>query len=166
MMDPLKEGLVMALEMGWETWWALILGFTIAGAVESFVSEEKMTAVLGGSGPSEIGLGTLFGAASSSCSFGGVMSFIFADLIVPTIVDAYRRYYGGFMAGVLFAGIFLTAVVSGVIIHYIWTGLGLAPAPETLGGTAPGGYTTYLNSFFTVLFLLQLYVQFGTTPSE
>ncbi|MFB6375583.1 MAG: permease, partial [Bradymonadaceae bacterium] len=68
----LREGLWMAGEMAWETWWALVLGFTIAGAVESFVSEKKMTRVLGGRGPKEIALGTLFGAASSSCSFGAV----------------------------------------------------------------------------------------------
>jgi hypothetical protein len=27
------EGLKLAGEMAWETWWALVLGFTIAGAV-------------------------------------------------------------------------------------------------------------------------------------
>lgn len=68
----LTEGSQSALYMFWETWWALVLGFTIAGAVESFVSEEKMTQVLGGSGLKELRLGTLFGAASSSCSFGAV----------------------------------------------------------------------------------------------
>ncbi|MFB6201889.1 MAG: permease [Halorhabdus sp.] len=388
--ETLVEGLTLAGEMGWETWWALVLGFTIAGAVETFVSEERMSAVLGGEGLRELGLGTVFGAASSSCSFGavattkslfkkgaspiaslaafqfastnlvielglvmwillgwqfvladyvaglvliallaltfrflvpdawfeaarehlrstegvrdpacgmevdptsddvvsletdgsteyfcsescreayreeqrqadatwrtrlfsrdgwrlasknalgewnmlwkdivagflvagligafvprewwatlfgigaegtftwvltsavvgvvigvvtfvcsvgnvpfavilwnngiafgGVMSFIFADLIVPTIDDAYRRYYGLRMAVVLFVSIFVTAVISGVVIHYAWSGIGLIPPAGEAGGTAPAGYTTYLNAAFTLLFLGQLYV--------
>jgi hypothetical protein len=41
-------------------------------AVEAFVSEKKMTRLLGGSGFREVILGTIFGAASSSCSFGAV----------------------------------------------------------------------------------------------
>jgi len=71
-LDTIGEGLELAGEMAWETWWALVLGFTIAGTVETFVSEEKMSAVLGGDGLRELGLGTAFGAASSSCSFGAV----------------------------------------------------------------------------------------------
>ncbi|WP_435066745.1 permease [Haloplanus sp. C73] len=392
--ETLVEGVRLAGEMGWETWWALVLGFTIAGAVETFVSEERMSAVLGGSGWRELGLGTLFGAASSSCSFGavattkslfkkgaspvaalaafqfastnlvielglvmwillgwqfvaadyvaglfligflaavfeyvvpdawfeaardhlrttegvrdpscgmtvdpdaddvhsldvdgrteyfcssscksaylesqrqadatwrerlltrdgwrlasknalgewgmlwtdivagfliagligafvprawwttlfgvgaegtfawvvasavigvvvgvvtfvcsvgnvpfavilwsngiafgGVMSFIFADLIVPTIDDAYRRYYGLRMAAVLFVSIFVGAVVSGVAIHYLWSGLGLIPPSGDVGGTAPGGYTTYLNAVFTLVFLGQVYVGYAS----
>ena len=66
------EGLKLAGEMAWATWWALVLGFTITGAVEAFVSERKMTRLLGDSGLREVGLGTLLGAASSSCSFGAV----------------------------------------------------------------------------------------------
>ena len=70
--DTLILALVLAAEMVWTTWWALVLGFTIAGAVESFISEERMTTALGGQGMKPIVLGTLFGAASSSCSFGAV----------------------------------------------------------------------------------------------
>src|SRR6202041_1257002 len=36
-------------------------------------------------------------------SFGGVIAFIFADLIVLPILDIYRKYYGLKMAGFLFA---------------------------------------------------------------
>lgn len=49
-METLLHGLRLALEMGWETWWALVLGFTIVGAVESFVSEQTMNRALGGHG--------------------------------------------------------------------------------------------------------------------
>src|SRR5436190_441752 len=34
-------------------------------------------------------------------SFGGVLAFIFADLIVLPILDIYRKYYGWRMAGFL-----------------------------------------------------------------
>ncbi|MFB6156630.1 MAG: permease, partial [Haloferacaceae archaeon] len=103
---------------------------------------------------------------SNGIAFGGVMSFIFADLIVPTIVDAYRRYYGLRMAAVLFVAIFATAVVSGVAIHYLWTGLGLVPPAGEVGGTAPTGYTAYLNAAFTLVFLGQVYVGYSTRGGD
>jgi len=59
-------------DMAWHTWWALVLGFTVAGAVQAFVSQREMSEVLGGSGLREIGLGSFFGFLSSSCSFGAV----------------------------------------------------------------------------------------------
>lgn len=93
-------------------------------------------------------------------AFGGVMSFIFADLIVPNILDAYRRYYGWRMALTLFVSIFVTAAIAGVFIHYISGALGLIPSAGQPGGTAPSGYTLYLNGIFTTLFLVQLW--FGT----
>ncbi|MFC7255546.1 permease [Haloplanus litoreus] len=103
---------------------------------------------------------------SNGIAFGGVMSVIFADLIVPTITDADRRYYGLRMAAVLFVSIFLTAVVSGVAIHSLWAALDLIPPADEVGGTAPGGYTTYLNAAFTLLFLGQVYVGQVSEASE
>jgi hypothetical protein len=93
--------------------------------------------------------------------FGAVMSFIFADLIVPTITDAYRRYYGWRLAAVLFGTIFVCAVMSGIAIHYIWHDFGLVPPKGQLGGVAPSGYTLYLNIIFTILFVVQLFVRFN-----
>ncbi|MEJ2286399.1 MAG: permease, partial [Desulfobacterales bacterium] len=98
--------------------------------------------------------------------FGGVMAFIFADLIVPTITDAYRRYYGLRMAAVLFITIFIAAAIAGVLIHYIWNGLGLVPPQGTLGGVAPSGYTLYLNIVFTGLFAAQLAVRFQNSGNN
>ncbi|SER68905.1 permease [Natrinema salaciae] len=66
------EGAIIAFEMAWETWWALVLGFTITGAVQEFVSEDRLTDYLGDDGWREIGYGALFGASSSSCSFSAV----------------------------------------------------------------------------------------------
>jgi uncharacterized protein len=58
-----------AFFMFWATLWALILGFGISGAVQAFVPRVEMQRVLGRRGPREIGRATLFGAASSSCSY-------------------------------------------------------------------------------------------------
>jgi hypothetical protein len=58
-----------AFFMFWATLWALILGFGISGAVQAFVLRVDMQRVLGRRGPREIGRATLFGAASSSCSY-------------------------------------------------------------------------------------------------
>ncbi len=58
-----------AFFMFWATLWALILGFGISGAVQAFVPRVSMERVLGRRGPREIGRATLFGAASSSCSY-------------------------------------------------------------------------------------------------
>jgi uncharacterized protein len=58
-----------AFFMFWATLWALILGFGLSGAVQAFVSRSEMERTLGGHGPREIRRATLFGAASSSCSY-------------------------------------------------------------------------------------------------
>ncbi len=55
--------------MFWETLWALVLGFGLSGAVQAFVSRSEMERLLGRSGPREIARASLFGAASSSCSY-------------------------------------------------------------------------------------------------
>ncbi|WP_049898219.1 permease [Halococcus agarilyticus] len=92
--------------------------------------------------------------------FGGVMSFIFADLIVPHIVNMYRKYYGARLAAVLFVSIFTLAAVSGIVIHYTWATLELIPQSGSAGGTAPSGYTTILNVVFSAVFLAEIYVTF------
>src|SRR5262252_8897452 len=55
--------------MFWVTLWALVLGFTLSGAVQAFVSRTEMQRVLGRRGPREIVRASFFGAASSSCSY-------------------------------------------------------------------------------------------------
>ena len=58
-----------AFFMLWATFWALVLGFTLAGAVQAFVSRSEMQRLLGRNGPREITRASLLGAASSSCSY-------------------------------------------------------------------------------------------------
>jgi uncharacterized protein len=55
--------------MGWVTLWPLLLGFTLSGGVQAFVSRDSMTARLGDHGPRATTRAALYGMASSSCSY-------------------------------------------------------------------------------------------------
>jgi len=61
-------------------------------------------------------------------SFGGVMSFIFADLIILPILLIYRKYYGTRMMLFILGTFYVTMVVAGYIIELLFNGLGLVPA--------------------------------------
>ena len=69
MLVDVAHSLREAFFMFWATLWALILGFGISGAVQAFVPRVEMERALGRRGPREIGRATLYGAASSSCSY-------------------------------------------------------------------------------------------------
>jgi uncharacterized membrane protein YraQ (UPF0718 family) len=60
--------------------------------------------------------------------FGSVLSYIFADLIVPPIMKAYDEYYGTTFAAVLSLMIFVSAVIVGFVVHFLFLGLGLIPS--------------------------------------
>src|ERR1700736_671059 len=59
----------MAAGMAWQVGWSLVLGFALSGAVQALVSKERMQQLLGRDGVRETALATLYGAASSSCSY-------------------------------------------------------------------------------------------------
>jgi len=61
----LREGFFMF----WETLWALVLGFTLSGVVQAFVSKEQMQAKLGNHRPAAVGRAARYGMVSSSCSY-------------------------------------------------------------------------------------------------
>ncbi len=63
--NSLDEGFFMF----WETLWALVLGFTLSGVVQSFVSREEMQKAMGDHRPRTVVRTSLLGAASSSCSY-------------------------------------------------------------------------------------------------
>ena len=58
-----------AFFMFWETFWALVLGFALSGAVQAFVSRGQMQRVMGRRGPAALTRSSLLGMASSSCSY-------------------------------------------------------------------------------------------------
>jgi uncharacterized protein len=61
-----------AFLMLWATFWALVLGFGISAALQVFVSKERMARSFGATNLRTMSLATLFGAASSSCSYAAV----------------------------------------------------------------------------------------------
>ena len=87
-------------------------------------------------------------------SFGGVISFIFADLIIVPILVIYRKYYGTAMMLVLLGIFYATMVLAGYLIEFLFGGLGLIPAERTADIGEQGiswNYTTILNIIFLVL---------------
>src|SRR5437588_7514107 len=58
-----------AMAMLWATFWALVLGFTISGVLQIFVSKERITLAFGHTRFKSVALATGFGAASSSHSY-------------------------------------------------------------------------------------------------
>jgi len=71
-MDWLWLSFYHALAMLWATFWALVLGFTISGVLQVFVSKEKMTRAFGRTNLKSVAIATGLGAASSSCSYAAV----------------------------------------------------------------------------------------------
>jgi uncharacterized membrane protein YraQ (UPF0718 family) len=63
------ESLREAFFMFWETLWALVLGFTLSGIVQAFVSRKEMRRAMGGYNPASLARATFFGMVSSSCSY-------------------------------------------------------------------------------------------------
>jgi uncharacterized protein len=87
-------------------------------------------------------------------SFGGVVAFIFADLIVVPILNIYRKYYGLKMAGFLFATFYAAMAVAALIIELIFGAFALIP-PErkarVVEASITWNYTTLLNLAFLAL---------------
>ena len=71
-LDEIGQGLWNAVQMFWEVWWALVLGFALSGIVEAWIPRSRLERALGGRGPRELGLSTVLGAASSSCSYAAI----------------------------------------------------------------------------------------------
>jgi uncharacterized protein len=88
-------------------------------------------------------------------SFGGVVSFIFADLITFPLLLIYRRYYGTRMALRMLALFWFVMSVAGLVTESIFRGAGLVPATRP-SQVAPAhfswDYTTILNFVFLVVF--------------
>jgi len=87
-------------------------------------------------------------------SFGGVVAFIFADLIIIPILVIYRKYYGTRMMLALLGIFYATMVAGGYIVEFLFGGLGLIPAERAAKVTGTGiqwNYTTVLNIVFLLL---------------
>lgn len=87
-------------------------------------------------------------------SFGGVVSFIFADLIIIPILLIYRKYYGTKMMLFIFGTFYLAMALAGYAIEIIFSVLHLIPAEraaKVAEASISWNYTTVLNIVFIVL---------------
>jgi uncharacterized membrane protein YraQ (UPF0718 family)/YHS domain-containing protein len=100
---------------------------------------------------------------SGGISFGGVLAFLFADLIVLPIIAIYRKYYGGSYALRITALMFVTMVVAALLVDGLFSTLGLIPTgPRPSRGDIFGhvqvDYKLFLNilgaAIFAALFWL------------
>jgi uncharacterized protein len=87
-------------------------------------------------------------------SFGGVVAFIFADLIIIPILVIYRKYYGTKMMLVILGIFYAAMVIAGYIVEFLFGALGLIPAERAARVAEQGiqwNYTTVLNIIFLLL---------------
>jgi len=98
-------------------------------------------------------------------SFGGVASFIFADLIVLPILNIYRKYYGRRVTLFLLATFYAAMVIAGFVVEIVFGALGLVPATRNAKVVEAGvewNYTSVLNIAFLAVAALLLW-RFLTT---
>jgi hypothetical protein len=91
---------------------------------------------------------------SGGISFGGVISFIFADLIIVPILLIYRKYYGTKMMLFLTGIFYVTMVAAGYLVEVIFGVLGLVPTERSSQVMEPHislNYTTVLNIVFLAI---------------
>ena len=87
-------------------------------------------------------------------SFGGVIAFIFADLIAMPLILIYRKFYGWRLTVRLVGLLYVVMVIAGLATELIFRAFGAVPANRPVD-VAPSGfewnYTTYLNLIFLVV---------------
>jgi uncharacterized membrane protein YraQ (UPF0718 family) len=162
--------------MDWASIWTdIVIGLLIAGALAAWVPQtwwDKLfftgnhTAALIW-GPI---VGPLIAVVSFVCSvgnvplaavlwnggisFGGVIAFIFADLIVFPILKIYKKYYGMKMAVFLFGTFYVAMVAGGYLVEAIFAILHLTPTvrnAKVLDAHVTFNYTTVLNIIFLLV---------------
>ncbi|MFY4721886.1 permease [Streptomyces sp. LaBMicrA B280] len=153
----------------------LVAGLLIAGAIAAWVPDDFWhTFFLAGHPLAAKLIGPLIGpvvaVATFVCSignvplavvlwkggisFGGVIAFIYADLLILPILNIYRKYYGPRMAGFLLATFFAAIAVAGYAVEFLFGGLGLIPDQAVARLPEEGirwNYTTWLNIAFLLL---------------
>ena len=98
-------------------------------------------------------------------SFGGVIAFIYADLIVLPIIDIYRKYYGWRTAGIIVGVFYVAMALAALLIEFLFELLGLIPSQRSaqiVEMSITFNYTTVLNVIFLVIAAL-LVIRFFKT---
>jgi uncharacterized membrane protein YraQ (UPF0718 family) len=106
---------------------------------------------------------------SGGISFGGVIAFIYADLLIIPILNIYRKYYGTRMMLVLLGTFYITMVGAGYLVEIIFGAANLIPEHRDVTVMEQGitwNYTTWLNISFLILTALLLirFVRTGGIP--
>ena len=150
--DSLSEGFFMF----WATLWALILGFTLSGAVQAFVSRDEMQRAMGDHRPRTIVKTSLWGAASSSCSYAASalakslfqrgadfttsMVFMFASTnlvlelgIILWLLMGWQFAAAEFVGGAIMIALFV------LLAPRVFPRVEIEQARERLNSTAAGG---------------------------
>lgn len=102
-------------------------------------------------------------------SFGGVVSFIFADLIILPILLIYRKYYGTKMMLFIAGTFYIAMVIAGFVMEILFQLLHIVPTARTakvVAASISWNYTTVLNIIFLALagFLVYRFIQTGGAP--
>ncbi len=156
----------------WQMLWKEIaIGFLLAGFIAQLGNDFFNGLFLGGTGGAlatieNVLIGPVIAVLSFVCSvgnvplaavlwsggisFGGVLAFLFADLIVIPIILAYRKYYGGRYTARIVALMFVTMVLAALIVDGLFSGLGLIPtgprpSRADIFGTISVNYKLFLN---------------------
>ncbi len=173
--------------MDWQAVWKdIALGLLIAGAAAALIPESFWGALFLTDRPLLSAVwgpivGPLVAVLSFVCSignvplaavlwnggisFGGVISFIFADLIVLPIINIYRKYYGWKMALRLTGVLYVAMVLAGFIIEGLFQLLSLVPDErnaKVLEASVSWNYTTILNIIFLIITAIVLVRFFKT----
>ena len=177
----IAQTFVMDVSMLWQD---LALGFLIAGALGAFVPAGIWGAFFLHGAPPGVQIvanaiaGPLVAIVSFVCSignvpmaailwgsgisFGGVLSFLYADLIVLPLLDVYRRYYGLKMATYIGVVFFVTMVAAGIIMQFVFGAFGAIPHANPHIRTDLSlfaiNYTFWLNLALGALALALYYV--------
>ncbi len=162
--------------MDWASVWIdIALGLLIAGALAAWVPDTFWQAFFLSNDPTLAKIegplvGPLVAIFSFVCSvgnvplaavlwkggisFGGVVSFIFADLIILPILDIYRKYYGWKVMWYILVTFYVTMAAAGYIVEFLFGALGIIPQNRNVVTVTEGiqwNYTTILNIIFLVL---------------
>jgi uncharacterized protein len=106
---------------------------------------------------------------NAGISFGGVVAFIFADLIVLPILNIYRKYYGLRVAGFLLVTFYAAMVGAALAVEFLFQAVGLVPEErnaKVVEASVTWNYTTVLNIAFLLLAaaLVLRFVRTGGVP--
>jgi uncharacterized membrane protein YraQ (UPF0718 family) len=106
---------------------------------------------------------------NAGISFGGVIAFIFADLLILPILNIYRKYYGTRMTLVLLGTFYAAMVGAGYLVELIFGVTSLIPKERSAIMMDEGiswNYTTWLNIAFLITAAILLVRFFGTGGRE